>query len=84
MKNNLNNVFNRIVMGLLTITVLGACEQNRKDITVNDYDKKQVAKSELGSRTNSVQIQTRNVSYDGVKANSGHHFGQIENSKVKP
>ncbi|WP_121614156.1 hypothetical protein [Mesobacillus foraminis] len=78
MKNNLNKVINRFVTGILTIAVLGACEQNTKDITVNDYDKKQEAKSELGSRTNSVQIHTGNVSYAGEKANSGHHLGQIE------
>lgn len=63
MKNNLNKVFNRFVTGLLTITVLGACGQDTNDISLNDDDKNQEAKSEMGSRTNSVQIQTRNVSY---------------------
>ena len=83
MKNNLNKVFNRFITGILTITVLGACEQDTNDITVNDEDKKQEAKSALSSRTNSVQIQTRNVSNAGEKTNSGHHYGQIEQFERK-
>ncbi|MBT2730549.1 hypothetical protein J7E63_27375 [Bacillus sp. ISL-75] len=72
MKNNLNKVFNRFVTGLLTITVLGACGQNTKDTIVNNDNKKQVTKTQMGSRTNSVQIQTRNVSYAEGNATSGH------------
>lgn len=83
MKNNLNKVFNRFVTGLLTITVLGACGQDTKDITVNDVDKKQEAKSELGYRTNSVQIPTRNVSSAEGSTNSGHHYGQNEQFERK-
>jgi hypothetical protein len=54
MKSNLNKVFIRFVTGLLTITVLGACGQDKNDITLNDDNKNQEAKSKLGSRTNSV------------------------------
>ncbi|MBT2696537.1 hypothetical protein J7E79_03735 [Bacillus sp. ISL-40] len=83
MKNNLNKVFNRFVTGLLTITVLGACGQNTKDTIVNNDNKKQVTKTEMGSRTNSVQIQTRNVSYAEGNATSGHRYGQIEQFERK-
>lgn len=78
MKNNLNKFLKRYVTGLLTITVLGACGQNTKDTTVNDVNKKQVTKTEMGSQTKSLQLQNRNVSYTEKKTNSGHHYGQIK------
>jgi hypothetical protein len=83
MKSNLNKVFNRFVTGLLTVTVLGACGQNTKDTTVNDDNKNQVTKTEMGSRTHSVQIKTRNVSYAEGNATSGHRYGQIEQFERK-
>ncbi|WP_374934731.1 hypothetical protein [Neobacillus driksii] len=80
MKNNLYKVFNRFVTGFLTMIVLVACGQ---DISLKDDEKKQEAKSELVSRTNSKQIQTRNVSYAKENDNSGHHYGQIEQFERK-
>jgi hypothetical protein len=77
MKNSITKVIIRLVTGLMTITVLGACGPDTNDFSLHD-DKNEKAKFDMGSRTNSIPNQTRNVSYTEKKANRGHHYGHIK------
>ena len=77
MKNNLNKVINRFITGLLTITVLVACGQDTNDISLNDDEKKQVAKPEASS------VVTRKLAVSGSNAIAENGVpGQIDELKV--
>ncbi|MCP3739462.1 hypothetical protein [Rossellomorea sp. BNER] len=86
MKTNLNKKFIIFIFCLLTITLLGACGQDTKDITVNEdkqqketeeqknTEKKEETKSKLGSRTNPVPFQKTATVDDELYNDNGDSF----------
>ncbi|MEM5591334.1 hypothetical protein AAHH67_05505 [Niallia circulans] len=85
MKKNLPNTFKLCLTSLFIITILGGCGQDTKDVKMKESDeaqeevqkksdKKEEAKSKLGSRTNPVPFKKTVTVEDELYNDKGESF----------
>lgn len=87
MKPKLNKIHSLLLLGLLSIVLLGGCGEDTKDITVKEdanqqketenpeeTEKKEETESKLGSRSNPVPFQTTATVDDELYNDEGEAF----------